>query len=183
MPGELANLALFGCTGICLLGGGAIVAGIFNRLAELAGEGPRQMREIDVNGWTTTDEGWKQAQRQACPPGSICMPSRDNMITGMHMHADHRSNHPGELMAQYEQSASIHAIPDGIDHSREGSSLADSRIERTPEEAAILLGYGQEYRDSLAAGHSGSSTPQLPAGDDYIDTTWIESGDRKELHW
>lgn len=166
MTYAIAGLIIF-----FILAGAAAILSLFANLLRLAGTEPGQLREIDVNGYATPDEGWKLAQRQDCPPGSICVPSRDNLVTGMYMHADYRANHPAELQAQYERDADTRATPDGINHGAEGSTQEDSRRVLSAEDAALLLGMGEQYRASLAA------------GDDYVDTTWREAGDRKELHW
>ncbi len=153
---------------------GAVAAGVVYWLfftAPNMSEGYGPMREINVNGTAPTDEGWKQAQREACPPGSICVPSRDNLITGSYT--------VGICHATLEQAASVRATSDGIDHGAEGSSLDDSRRELSAEDAALLLGIGQEYRASLAAGDAAA----LPSGDDYVDGIVVDVSDRTEQHW
>jgi hypothetical protein len=111
-------------------------------------------------------------------PAAVCTPSRQTISRNNFNYGaegSYAAQHQIEYLAQIEQSANLHLEPIGMNDRDSDGTL---NFTRDAESAAISIGLGAEYRASLAAGQAKG---ELPAGDDYVDTTFRYSGDRQEI--
>lgn len=101
-------------------------------------------------------------------PAAVCTPSRHGMITNAYY-----VSHQAELQAQYEIDANIH-------RTWELTPTAQTQYDARSYDEQQHDQRSQEYA-ALGSGSYSNTRAELPAGDDYIDTTWREAGDRQEV--